>query len=452
MNKNMNLSEGKLLPSLLKFTIPILFSMLLQVTYGTVDLLIVSQFSSVGDVSAVTIGSQFMQTVTTFCTGLSMGTTILLGQYIGANQKDKTGKVVGVSVLLFTILAVVITLLLTVFSSVIVDIMNTPAEAISQACSYLTICAIGSVFIVAYNLLGSVFRGIGDSHTPFIAVLIACIVNIVLDLFFVAVLDMGAAGAAYATVIAQASSVAISLLLISKKPLPFAFSRANITLDKDYTKRILKLGVPVALQSTLVGVSFLVVTAIVNKFGVTASAAVGIVEKITGLIMLVPLSFMQSLSVFTAQSIGANKHSRAKRALFYSIAISLSFGVVMAYLSAFHGTIFTNLFIDDPLTTASALLYLKSYSFDVVLVCFIFSFTGYFNGCGKTSFVMIQAVLGAFLVRIPLAFYFSILPDTNLFIIGLATPISTALQIIMCMVYYARYQKTTRYTNKLSHT
>lgn len=441
MVKKLNLAEDKLLPTLLKFTIPIMFTILLQITYGTVDLLIVGQFASVSDVSGVTIGSQIMATITTFCTGLSMGTTILLGQYIGAKEEKKTSKVIGVSIILFITLALCITFSILLFIDPIINIMNTPIESYSQTQTYLTVCAIGSTFIVFYNLLGSIFRGIGDARTPLFAVFIACITNIVLDLIFIAVLGYGALGAALATVSAQAVSVVLSFLMISKQTLPFHFHVDDIKFDKQYLFAILNLGIPVALQSVLVSISFLAITSIINVFGVIASAGVGIVEKIASMIMIVPSAFAQSLSAFTAQNVGAKHYHRARIGLAYGIIISLCFGVITCYLSMFHGTIFTSLFTSDLDVTSAALPYLKSYSIDTVIVPFIFCFTGYFNGCGKTKFIMFQAVLGACFIRIPVAYVFSTLSNTSLFLIGLATPASSIVQLIIFTIYYIQYQK-----------
>lgn len=431
-----NLTNEPVLPSLLKFTYPILLSLLLQITYGTADLLIVGQFSSVAEVSAVTIGSQIMNTITSFCTGLAMGTTILLGIYIGSGKPEQSSKVVGASICLFTAFAFLLSLCIMLFSGAITALMKTPTESFEQTKSYLFLTGFGALFIVTYNLLGSIFRGIGDSKTPLIAVAIACISNILLDLILVAWLQKGATGAAIATLAAQAISVILSLIIIRKKELPFTLKKNHLRFDTHSIKQILTLGIPVALQGVLVSFSFLFITSIINTLGIFASAAVGIVEKITGIIMVVPLAFSQALSAFTAQNFGANKIERARKALTYSIAFSLAFGIITAYLSAFHGTIFTKLFTSDPNITISALQYLKSYAFDCIFVAIMFSFNGYFNGCGSTTFVMIHSITGAFLIRIPLAYLFSTFPNTNLFIIGLATPSSTLLQIFLCVGYY----------------
>lgn len=442
MSKNISLTEGNVLSSLLKFTIPVLFSILLQTAYGTADLLIVSRFSSISEVSAVTIGSQIMQMLTSLFTGLAMGTTILIAKYSGSEQHEKTTKIVGNSIIIFAFLSALVTSILMLFNENMALIMKTPVESIEQTKSYLFICGTGTVFIVFYNLIGSIFRGIGDGKTPLLTVCIACIINIILDLIFVGVFNLGAKGAGFATITAQGVSVLLSMKIISNKKLAFTFTKKDIVFSKIDCINILKLGIPVALQGVLVSVSFLFITAIVNNlFGVVASASVGIIEKVTGLVMVVPLAFMQSLSAFTAQNIGANKLDRAKQGLFYSIAVSLVFGMCTAYISGFHGTILTSLFTSDPEITELAVLYLKSYAFDCVFVAILFSFSGYFNGYGKTTFVMVQAVCGAFLFRIPLAYILSTLDNTSLFIIGLATPSSTFFQIILFIIFYINIAK-----------
>lgn len=435
------LIEGALLPSLLKFTVPIIFALFLQIAYGAVDLLIVGQFSDVANVSGVTIGSQLMQCITGVCTGLAMGTTILLGQSIGSGRGEEGGKVMGASIALFAAIAFVLTFVLLLFNSGIIEIMQTPEEAIYQASAYLRICSIGIVFILSYNLLGSIFRGIGDSKTPLIAVGIAFVINIAGDLILVALLNMGAAGAAIATVTAQASSVIISIMIIKKKSLPFVFNKSYIRFYKDKVKHILILGIPIGLQSGLVSISFLVITAIVNEIGVVASAGVGITEKLTGFFLLVPMAFMQSLSAFVAQNYGAGEMKRAKKSMYYGIGISFTIGLVLAYGCWFHGRILTQLFVTDIATVEAATEYLRAYAFDTVFVTIMFCMLGYFNGMGETKFVMIQGMVGSFGVRIPLAYFISQLPNTRLFYVGLATPTSTLVQIVLCVVYY-------RYINK----
>lgn len=441
MHREANFTTGAIMPKLLRFALPILGALILQATYGAVDLMVVGQFSTAAEVSAVSTGTQIMHTITCVITGLSTGTTILMGQSIGAGRKDRAGDVIGTSILLFGMLAFLITLIVPLFASSLCSLMHAPAEAFSQTVSYLTICALGTAFIVAYNLLGSLFRGMGDSKTPLFAVFIACIINILGDLLFVAVFHMGAAGAALATVLAQGISVVLCLLLIRKRALPFSFTRRNIRLQKDLLTRMIRLGAPIALQDLLVSISFLVLLAIVNSLGVIVSAGVGVAEKLCAFIMLVPSAFSQSLSAFVAQNIGAKEEKRAYIAMACGMLASFALGCVMGYAAFFHGDTLARIFTNDPQVIAAGWEYLKAYGIDTLLVSFLFCFIGYFSGCGSTAFVMIQGVIGAFCVRIPVSFLMSRITPVSVFRVGLATPCSTLLQIILCVIWFMLRKK-----------
>ena len=365
-----------------------------------------------------------------------MGLTVLVGQRIGEKRPDQAGAVIGNGICLFGVLALIITVLMVAGAEGAASIMHAPVEAFEQTVAYIRICSAGTLFIVDYNLLGSIFRGIGDSKMPLITVAIACVVNIAGDLFFVAVLQMGAEGAAIATVLAQAVSVAMSLLIIKKRPLPFTFKRSDICFGKQNIKKILGLGTPIAFQELLVGISFLVLLAIVNSMGVIASAGVGVAEKLCGFIMLVPSSFMQAMSAFVAQNMGARKPDRANKALFYGISTSLLAGCILFYVGFFHGDLLSAIFAKDAEVILASADYLKSYALDCLFTAFLFCFMGYFNGCGKTFFVMLQGIVGAFCVRIPVAFFISRMPGVTLFKLGLATPCSTVVQIAFCILYF----------------
>lgn len=405
--------------------------------YGAMDLMVVGRFGQPADVSAVSTGSQVMHTVTALITGLSMGATVLLGQKLGEGKPEEGGKVLGSAIALFAVVALVLTGAMLATASPMARLMQAPVEAFNQTVIYVRICSGGAAFIVAYNVLGAVFRGLGDSQTPLLTVTIACVVNIIGDLLLVGAWGLGVAGAALATVLAQAVSVALSLLFIRRRGLPFAFSARDIRLEPRHTRRILCLGAPVALQDVLVSVSFLAIAAIVNSLGVIASAGVGVAEKLCGFIMLVPSSFGQSLSAFVAQNIGAEKRDRAKRAMLYGMGSSLCCGVVLAWLSFFHGGLLAGLFARDGEVIGAAADYLRAYAIDTLLTSLLFCFMGYFNGRGNTAFLMVQGIVGAFLVRIPVSLYMSRLEPVSLFRVGLATPCSTAVQIVLFLGCYA---------------
>lgn len=330
MEQSHSLTEGKILGSLIRFALPVFLALFLQALYGGVDLLVVGQFAHTEDVSGVSSGSMLMQTVTMIITGLSMGITILVGQRIGARKPEEAGRAVGTGICLFAVFAVILTIVLVFGSGIIAELLHAPREAFDETSIYIRICGAGSIFIVAYNVLGAIFRGIGDSKMPLLTVAIACVLNILGDLLFVAVFHMGTAGAALATAMSQAVSVLVSLLIIRKRALPFRFSRSYIRFNGSIIRTELKLGSPVALQELLVGMSFLIIQTIVNTMGVIPSAGVGVAEKVCTFLMLVPSAYMQSMSAFVAQNIGAGRQDRAKSALGCGIATSVAVGIIMA--------------------------------------------------------------------------------------------------------------------------
>ena len=437
MKHTENFTEGRIFAPLIRFALPVLMALFLQTMYGAVDLLVVGQFGTSADVSAVSTGSQVMHTVTVVITSLAMGLTVLVGRKIGEGYKEEAGKIIGSGIWLFGVVALALSAVMVLTAPALAEIMHAPAEAFDKTVTYIQICSFGTVFIVAYNLVGSIFRGIGDSTMPLVTVAIACVLNIIGDLVLIAGLQMGAAGAAIATVFAQAFSVVLSLAIIRRKELPFTFHFRDIRPKVDHIRRILFLGVPIALQELLVSISFLAITAIVNGLGLTASAGVGVAQKLCGFIMLVPSSYMQAMSAFVAQNMGAAKPERARKALLCGIASSLVVGAVIGYFAFFHGNLLAGLFAKDALVIAAAAEYLKAYAVDCLLTAFLFCFIGYFNGTGATVFVMLQGIIGAFGVRLPMSWFISRQVWSNLFYIGLSTPASTLVQIILCGLYFA---------------
>lgn len=444
MNTSQNFTQGKILSPLLKFALPVLAALFLQTMYGAVDMLVVGQFATAADVSAVSTGSWLMQLITSFVVGIAMGTTILLGRRIGEGRHKEAGRTIGASIVLFLIIGIVITVFMELFAVPVARIMQTPSEAFDATVLYVRICSAGSIFIVAYNVLGSIFRGIGNSRMPLITVAIACVCNIAGDFLLVGVFGMATAGAAIATVCAQAISVIISVIIIRRQSFPFEFHMSDIRAERARMWEVFRLGFPIAFQDLLVSISFLTITAIVNTLGVIASAGVGVAEKLCGFIMLVPSAFNQSMAAFVSQNIGAGKVKRADKALVYGIGTSLLVGVLMAYLSFFHGDLLAGLFARDGAVIAAAADYLKAYAIDCLLVSFLFCMIGYFNGWGKTTFVMVQGIIGAFCVRIPVSFLMSRILPVSLFKVGLATPCSSVVQILLCALYLAYMRSKSR--------
>ena len=436
--------QGKILQPLIVFALPVLFALFLQAMYGAVDLLIVGKFAAPADVSAVSTGSQIMMTLTNLVSSFAMGTTILLGQQIGCGERKNGGRTVGTAIVMFAVLAVAMTAVLVLLAPQISSIMKAPAEAFAKTVSYVRICGAGMLVIVAYNLIGCIFRGLGDSRTPLLTVAIACVCNIAGDLLLCAGLGLGTAGAAIATVAAQVVSVVVSLAVIRKKELPFEMHRTDIRIHGKTLRRMAGLGAPIALQDLLVSVSFLIILAIVNAMGVTASAGVGVAEKVCAFIMLISSAFMQSISVFVAQNYGAGRMDRARKALHYGAAVSFVIGAGMFFLAYFHGDLLAGIFSSDAEVIAAAADYLRAYAIDCLFTSIFFCYTGYYNGIGQTRFVMLQGIAGAFGVRVPVSYLISRTANATLFHIGLATPLSSIVQLFLCLGFmvYLKRKKT----------
>ena len=435
------LTEGKLAPALLRFAVPFLISNFLQALYGAVDLFVVGQFSTSASVSAVAIGSQVMQTVTWIILGISMGGTVLIGQKIGEKNEEGAAEAVGCVAVLFGLMALVLTPLMLIAVNGAVALMKTPPEAVSAARSYIFICSCGLPFITGYNGVSGIFRGIGDSRTPVIFIGLACIVNVIGDFLFTGWMGMGAAGAAFATVIAQAVSFLAALAYMYKKGFSFPFGRRHLRLRRKPAAAILKVGFPLALQDALVNVSFLIITTIINTMGLTASAAVGVVEKIISFAMLPPSAIASAVTTVTAQNIGAKKPERAKRALWYGIGFSLIFGIAVCIFVQFFAPLVTAVFSRDEAVILAAAQYLRSYSYDCILVSFVFCINSYFSGRSNALVPFIHSMIATFLVRIPATSGFSLIAGDSLFPMGLAAPLASVVSIVICFGYM-RWEET----------
>lgn len=425
----------------MRFAVPVLGALILQAAYGAVDLIVVGWFGDAASISAVGTGSGFMQMVTFIITSLAMGSTVIIGQHIGEQKPEEAGNTVGTTILLFAAIGIVMTAILELFAGRIVSLLQVPAESVDKTILYLRICSAGILVIIAYNVISGILRGVGNARLPFLFVGIACVVNIIGDLFFVGVCKLDVAGAALATVLAQLVSVILSAAIICKQELPIAFSLAQCRIYGRELKRILNIGIPIAIQETMVQISFLVVNSIVNQMGLMPSAGYGIAQKITSFIMLVPSSVMQSVSAFVAQNIGAGQKERAFRGFLTAMAAGCAAGVVIFAAGFFGGEILSSVFTDDREVITQSADYLRGFSADCILTCVLFSSIGYFNGRGRSIPVMIQGISSAFCIRIPVSVFMSRLPDTSLILIGMATPITTVYGILFFVLCFVRLRR-----------
>lgn len=434
-NDKADFTQGNILEKLVAFMMPILGALILQAAYGAVDLLVVGRFGSTSGLSAVSTGSQVLNLVTFVVIQFAMGITVLIARYLGEKRPERIGAVIGGGAVVFTMMSVALFIAMVGFARPISVLMQAPAEAVDLTASYVRICGAGIFFIVAYNLLSAIFRGLGDSKSPLLFVLVACIVNIIGDLVLVAGLHMDAAGAAIATVTAQALSVIFAVMLLLKKALPFAITKKDFRLNTQ-CRKFLKIGLPLALQEFLTQISFLALCAFVNRLGLEASSGYGVACKIVNFAMLVPSSLMQSMASFVSQNIGAGKKKRAKQSMFTGIGVGLAVGCVVFVLVLFKGDVLCSAFSTDAAVIQNGFAYLKGFAPETLVTAILFSMVGYFNGNNKTVWVMTQGLIQTLLVRLPLAYFMSIQPNASLTKIGLAAPVATTVGIFLNVGFF----------------
>ena len=448
-------TQGSILKKLVAFMLPVLGALILQAAYGAVDLLVVGRFGSTAGLSAVSTGSQVLNLVTFVVIQLAMGVTVLIARYLGEKRPEQIGAVVGGAAIVFALIAVGLFVVMVCFAEPISVLMQAPAEAVDLTASYVRICGGGIFFIVAYNVLSAVFRGLGDSMSPLLFVLIACIVNVAGDLILVAGFRMDATGAAIATVLAQALSVVFAVLLLLKKDLPFAIVKSDFRWNPQ-CRNFLRIGLPLALQEFLTQISFLALCAFVNRLGLEASSGYGVACKIVSFAMLVPSALMQSMASFVSQNIGAGKKKRAKKSMLTGIGVGVTVGCVVFALILLKGDLLAGIFSTDPAVIRNAYDYLKGFSMETIVTAVLFSMVGYFNGNNKTLWVMTQGLIQTLLIRLPMAYVMSIQrveehranrglkPSLHGFFltkIGLAAPVSTTVGIVLNIGFFVYHRR-----------
>ena len=438
------LTEGRVFKALLFFSLPYLLSYFLQTLYGMADLFIIGQYNGVDSTTAVSVGSQVMNMFTVMIVGLAMGATVMIGRCVGSNDFRQMSKVIGNTVTFFMGFSIVLTVVLLLFVKNIVNIVSTPEEAVSGTITYLTICFIGIPFIVAYNIISSIFRGMGDSKSPMYFIAVACAVNIIVDYIFIGVLKIGPAGAALGTVLSQAISVVVSLTVILKRKSGVKLTKSDFKPQKNVLRNVLKIGVPISLQDGFIQISFIIITIIANRRGLNDSAAVGIVEKVISFLFLVPSSMLSTVSALGAQNVGAGKPERAAATLKYAICIAGGFGLIIAIIIQFTAGNVVNLFTNDQAVVYAGAQYLKGYIWDCMFAGIHFSFSGYFCACGRSGYSFIHNITSIALVRVPGVYLTSkIFPET-LFPMGLATAGGSFMSVVFCTGLFLLLQRQKR--------
>lgn len=431
-----DLTQGSIIDNIMTFSLPYMLAYFLQILYGLADLFVIGQYCGVESTTAVSNGAQVMYMVTVVLIGLAMGTTVLTARAIGAKDSVRARTVVGNTVTMFAVVAIVLMVALLCLRGWIVDVMDTPAEAVSGMEHYLTICFIGIPFVIAYNIIASIYRGLGDSKSPMYFVAVACVVNIILDYAFIGALRLGAMGAALGTTLSQAASVLFALYSISRHKGVVDICRNDLRPQHDVIKQILKIGLPIAMQDGFIQISFLAITVIANGRGIVDAAAVGIVEKFIGLVFIVPSAMLSTVSAISAQNIGADKMPRAKQTMRTAMLITSVYGLVVAVTLQFIPQVAVGLFTSDSQVLAQGSDYLRGYVWDCIFAGIHFCFSGFFTACGYALISFLHNSMSIVCARVPLAWLSSMLYPDTLYPMGLSTCTGSFISCLICIVAY----------------
>lgn len=431
-----NLTTGSVLKTIIYFALPYLLSYFLQTLYGMADLYITGQFNGVDSITAVSNGSQVMHMLTVIIVGLAMGTTVIIGKAIGGNKLDNAGRAIGNTITLFMGIAIVMTIVFLIAAKPIVLLIGVPQEAVAGTVRYLIICFIGIPFITAYNIISSIFRGLGDSKSPMYFIGISCVTNITLDYVFIGLCDLGPSGAALGTVLSQTFSVIVAFISIRKRKTGIKLVKENFIPDRKVLGEILKVGIPVAVQDGCIQVAFIIITVIANHRGLDDAAAVGIVEKMISAIFIIPSSMLATVSALSAQNIGAGKYDRAAKTLKYATMITSVYGIFMAVIMQVLAAPLLALFTKDAAVVVLGTQYMKGYIIDSIFAGVHFCFSGYFAAYGKSYIGFMHNIISITFVRVPGSYLASKLFGDTLFPMGLAAPAGSLLSVIICVCAY----------------
>lgn len=431
-----NLTTGSVLKTIIYFALPYLLSYFLQTLYGMADLYITGQFNGVDSITAVSNGSQVMHMIKVIIVGLAMGTTVIIGKAIGGNKLDNAGRAIGNTITLFMGIAIVMTIVFLIAAKLIVLLIGVPQEAVAGTVRYLIICFIGIPFITAYNIISSIFRGLGDSKSPMYFIGISCVTNITLDYVFIGLCDLGPSGAALGTVLSQTFSVIVAFISIRKRKTGIKLVKENFIPDRKVLGEILKVGIPVAVQDGCIQVAFIIITVIANHRGLDDAAAVGIVEKMISAIFIIPSSMLATVSALSAQNIGAGKYDRAAKTLRYATMITSVYGIFMAVIMQVLAAPLLALFTKDAAVVVLGTQYMKGYIIDSIFAGVHFCFSGYFAAYGKSYIGFMHNIISITFVRVPGSYLASKLFGDTLFPMGLAAPAGSLLSVIICVCAY----------------
>ena len=431
-----NISGDHLFRKMCSFGIPIFLALFIQALYGAVDLWAVGRFGNAEDVTAVANGSHFMSLVTALFVGVSVGATIELTEKFAEGDDYASGYIAGACIRVIALFGLVVGLLLIIFAPLVARVMNTPDEAIAKTVLYLRICGIGSIAIALFNLISAIFRAIGDATTPLLFVLVACVFNVILDVVLVEFCHLGTLGVALATVVSQSMSVISAILYIRKFHLPFVFGLKQVETHKGFGRRVLKIGLPVGIQQVFVNCFYVIILAFSNSLGMVVSAGVGIAERVIMFVMLIPLTFMETLTVFVAESKARGDHKTASKSLFIGMISSIVVGLIVFVLFEYFSPYVSQIFTSDKEIIKVSSEFLKATALECLILSMTYCFLGYLNGTKHTPFVMLQGAVGIFCVKLPYAYYAVFLTTPRVYNVALSLEFAGMAQLFLCICYF----------------
>lgn len=435
MSDKNNLTQGSIIKTLIRFSLPLLFANIIQALYGAVDLMVIGRYCTAESVAAVSTGTQVTQIITSIITGMTLGGTILVGKYIGMERPEDAKKSIGTTLSIFAIFSLILTLIMMISSGTILNLLHTPSEAYALAHRYVLICCSGIFFICGYNAISSILRGYGDSVRPMTFVAVACAMNIILDIILVKYFHMDVAGTALATILSQGFSMLFSIIYLNRHNFLFTFRLKNFRIEKEKAVELAKLSIPISLQECMVRLSFLYLTAVVNTFGIYAASAVGVASKYDVFAMLPATSIASALSAITAQNLGAGKPERIRKSVAAGLGIALAMSACFFAWAQISPASMIRIFADDEKIIEAGIPFFRTCSYDYLAVTFVFCLNGFLNGSSKTIFTMISCCSGALLLRMPLLYIVQRYFPDSLAVLGCVAPAVSGIMAVYTTIY-----------------
>ena len=417
------------------FSIPFILSSIVQNLYGLVDLVVIGQFAGAASLAGVNTSASYISGITNTAIGFCNGGTVVIGQYLGMNNREKLRKVIGSLCTFIALLAVVLCIVTLIFRDGLLHLLQTQPEAWDEAMIYLIVSSIGFLFIFGYNVLSSILRGMGESRAPFVFICIACSINVVLDVVLVGFFGLGALGAALATILAQGISMLLCIFYLKRNDFVFDFKLRSFRIDMECLRLLLRVAIPTTLQNSISVFAFTVLTAVTNTLGVMAAAAMAGGQKITLFGILPSIAIGNANAAMCAQNFGADRQDRALHTMKVTWWLTMGVNLVMLAIIELCPVTLMHAFGSDPELIRQGVIYLRWCSLDFLFVPFMSALTGYLIGAGRTTLPAIISIVSSLALRAPLSWLIGVKLGLGIFGVAIATPIASAAVAVFITGY-----------------